>query len=1214
MRRAWLKKVSAAVTLLLLILALCIVWLITTQSGLRWTYQQAMTYLPSEVTIDKLEGRLIGPITIRGIEVQQQGTLVKVEKATLDWQPLALLTANIDISHLHVQSLEITLPETEKSDEPVTLPEINLPWSLALEDVVVSNVRVNQPGQSVELKQIKLNASTLLSQITIKSFDLAMNAFELNVKGKLNPARNYNHQLDVRWRTELPSRAVLEGNGRIKGNIEALNIQQQVSGPLQLTLKAEVREPLKQLNWQANVTVSDFSTTRLDASWPGISGKLQLQAQGELNTATLAGNMEGNYVGQGPFDAHFNLRRLQDNSIQINQLALHSPVSNTQLDLHGKWLPDDNGGKATLELDWQNLRWPLQNATWFESASGKGKIEGNTNGLHINTIKFTTLDGEVIANGQLNWSPRLTWQLDIKASEINPGKQWPEWPGLLKAKLTSTGRSENDQLIVDVDINQLSGKLRDYPVTLNSRLNWHNNDINISLFDFRSGTSKIIAHGRIGSTLNLDWSITAPNLGELYPQAQGELRASGVLSGPQATPTINATLQGKALSLPNYKIGAIEGKIGVDLFSWQQVDIKLVAESLNLNNYKLKMLDVNADTEYSQIKVVADEATTLIELKGKASPQGWRGQLVKTDIQSQRFNDWHLRAPANISFKKNTVSLEKLCLQNQVSSLCAALQREDETWQSSLTMNKLPLELISPWLPADLKFEGVTDATAELKFHGPDQLLGQLSVKLLPGTVSYPLLEGERDRWQYRGGTIAATLDQQGLKASSDIAMSNGDRFQGQLTLPDVKLIAMDSTKQSLQASAQLKIHDLGLIEALIPEVQDLKGEVELSLTATGTVAEPRLSGHANLLKGALRIPRLGLNIDQLSLKSQSTGLEKLEFRLDAHSGDGNLTVEGQTLMNINAGWPSSITVKGDAFEVSSIPEARVNISPNLQVKVEQRTINITGEVHIPYAKLQPKDITTAARVSDDAVIIGGEQRIEDKWTALTRVRLTLGERVNFYGFGFEGRFGGNLLIEDEPGQPTRATGEINVPEGRYAAYGQRLEVEHGRLLYTGGPVTNPGLDLRAVRKVNNVTAGLKVRGSLNQPDVELFSIPTMGQTDTLSYLLLGRPMETASGEEGAMMAKAALALSLSGGDHLARSLGDRFGLDEMRIESNESGDQASLVVGRYLSPKLYISYGVGLIEAANTLNLRYQISDKWQLKGESGEHQGADFLYSIER
>ncbi|MDH5735969.1 MAG: translocation/assembly module TamB domain-containing protein, partial [Gammaproteobacteria bacterium] len=506
------------------------------------------------------------------------------------------------------------------------------------------------------------------------------------------------------------------------------------------------------------------------------------------------------------------------------------------------------------------------------------------------------------------------------------------------------------------------------------------------------------------------------------------------------------------------------------------------------------------------------------------------------------------------------------------------------------------------------------EATAELQLQSPNQLLGNAQINLPPGALSYPLLEGERDRWNYQGGTVFITFDEQGLKASTDLVIQNGDKLSLTVELPQAQLLSLNPQQQALIANIKLNIHDLGLIEALFPEIQNLQGEVALNTAVTGTLAQPRFNGQVYLSQGEFQIPRLGLNINQLRIQAQNDGLEKIKLQLEAHSGDGKLTMQGQTTLNKMAGWPTEISINGDQFEVSRIPEARVLVSPDLKIKVQHHSINITGNIHIPYAKLQPKDTTTAVHVSDDAVIIDAKQAVEQKWDIVTRIRLTLGERITYFGFGFEGRFGGSLLLEDEPGQLTRATGELNIAEGRYRAYGQRLDVEQGRLLYTGGPLSNPGLDLQAVRHVNNVTAGLRVKGSLSQPQLELFSIPSMGQTDALSYLLLGRPMETASGEEGAMVAKAALALGLSGGDRLARLLGDRFGLDEMRVESSDSGDQASLVVGRYLSPKLYISYGVGLIEAINTLTVRYQISDKWQLKAESGEHQGADFLYTIER
>jgi translocation and assembly module TamB len=228
-------------------------------------------------------------------------------------------------------------------------------------------------------------------------------------------------------------------------------------------------------------------------------------------------------------------------------------------------------------------------------------------------------------------------------------------------------------------------------------------------------------------------------------------------------------------------------------------------------------------------------------------------------------------------------------------------------------------------------------------------------------------------------------------------------------------------------------------------------------------------------------------------------------------------------------------------------------------------------------------------------------------------VNLLLGERVTFYGFGFEGQLGGRLRVEDRPGEVSTGTGEITITDGRYRAYGQRLDVNNGRVLFTGGRLDNPGLDVRAKRVVNNITVGLRIRGRLQQPEVELFSDPAMDQSDMLSYLVLGRPFESASGTEGEEMSKAALALGLAGGDTLARQLGDRFGFDQVSIESNNE-DEASLVVGRYLSPKMFVSYGVGLVDSINSLNLRYQLADQWHMEAESGQYQGLDLFFTIER
>ncbi len=97
-------------------------------------------------------------------------------------------------------------------------------------------------------------------------------------------------------------------------------------------------------------------------------------------------------------------------------------------------------------------------------------------------------------------------------------------------------------------------------------------------------------------------------------------------------------------------------------------------------------------------------------------------------------------------------------------------------------------------------------------------------------------------------------------------------------------------------------------------------------------------------------------------------------------------------------------------------------------------------------------------------------------------------------------------------------------------------------------------------------------------------------------------------------MSKAAESLGLRGGNLLARRIAATVGLDEARIETRGSLEQASFVAGKYLSPKLYVSYGIGLFDHASTFRVRYLLSSRWTLVGETGTETSTDILYRIER
>jgi len=61
------------------------------------------------------------------------------------------------------------------------------------------------------------------------------------------------------------------------------------------------------------------------------------------------------------------------------------------------------------------------------------------------------------------------------------------------------------------------------------------------------------------------------------------------------------------------------------------------------------------------------------------------------------------------------------------------------------------------------------------------------------------------------------------------------------------------------------------------------------------------------------------------------------------------------------------------------------------------------------------------------------------------------------------------------------------VEQGRYAAYGQTLDIERGVLRFLG-PIDTPGLDVLACAEPS-VKAGVQVGGTVQRPGGKLYSI-----------------------------------------------------------------------------------------------------------------------------
>ena len=306
------------------------------------------------------------------------------------------------------------------------------------------------------------------------------------------------------------------------------------------------------------------------------------------------------------------------------------------------------------------------------------------------------------------------------------------------------------------------------------------------------------------------------------------------------------------------------------------------------------------------------------------------------------------------------------------------------------------------------------------------------------------------------------------------------------------------------------------------------------------------------------------------------------------------------------------MNIRGERFQVLDAPEVSLVAEPSLDLVFDGSKLSVTGDVQIPHGRVGIPDVPeSAVTPSQDVVIVGDTLAERDSPVPIEAdITVTLGDDVFFSGFGFNSKLVGGLNITQAAGRDPRGRGEVRFVNGTFRQLGQELRIDPGRLLFNG-PIDNPGVDAQAfVRATDGTEAGFRVRGTVQNLDVTTYSVPPRSDSDIMAYILFGRPMSETTGDQGSQATNAATVL---GANMLAMSLAPSVGLDEARVETGTQQNRAQFVVGKYLTPRLYVGYGIGIYEPISTLRLRYLLTARWTVEAITGDQQSADVLWRIE-
>jgi len=744
-----------------------------------------------------------------------------------------------------------------------------------------------------------------------------------------------------------------------------------------------------------------------------------------------------------------------------------------------------------------------------------------------------------------------------------------------------------------------------------------------------NGDSHAQVDGRYGRTIDLSLDADLRSLAVVDPRLSGRLVARGRAQGTPARPSVTGQASLAGLRYGAVFIGAADADVDLDLGDTRESRVVVRASEVDSGALRFDRVELRASgrTGEHELSLEAaspgDERYRLAGFEARVAAHGafeidrrrWHGELASTQFS---FPDGSatLLQPAALDLSPEAASAAPICLETGEARFCAEGQwsARPESWLLIYSAQDWPLKRLLTSLLGWREFDGMLQASGWIGKQPGQDWLGATTVLLDKASFDIPRNKFRTERVRLGGGRLDLFAQQDDIRANLELSVGENARIQGEARaerIPDAPMGEFPVAGR-LQGGSEA----LTALPLFVPEIDRSAGRLDAQVTMGGTLGAPLFNGEFEVTDGRFEFYRTNFILADAQLAGRFEG-DELSFQGWGTTSGGSVTLDGRFR------WPEgmmngSMRLRGDRLLVADTPEYRVVASPDLKVTAGTNGYLVTGQVDIPSALIAPKDLTASVSTSRDERIVGIDTE-DDAPSTLERVRsqidVVLGDDVRVDSHGLKATLGGAVTVLTRPADVARGQGAINVISGEYRAFGQDVRITRGRLSYDNTPLSQPTLDLVAERRIEDedVTVAVNVRGQLDQPFISITSTPAMSSNEALSYLLTGRSVNTLQSGEVQALDSAAQSLAIGGGGLLLGGIGSRLGLDEVFLERSGVDDTA-VVLGKYLNPRLFVSYGISIAEAINTIKLRYTLSEKWSVKAEAGLDQSADLEYRIER
>lgn len=1247
-----LKWIALTVGGLVLVVAALLAWLIHAESGARWLAATLSDALGAKLDIGAVAGSIAGPLTLTDLRYLDPaaGVALTAQRVAIDLALTDLMRLVVRVRRAQLTGVDLSLHEAErpapveKTSQPFSLDP---PIDLVIDSLVLNETKIrSEDVVLLDLTRVDFAGHWTSADLAVERLDVRSPQGEIHFDGRVDRQRTYvgEGRGRFRWRAGETTYA---GALTTRAAGENAQLAVNLSAPVNARLDASV-EQTERWPWRFTLEVPRFDPRE---QWLPES-KLQslaatLRGAGQLASGVLSGRIVINEEPLAVEALRFTReaqRMTADARLRVADSAGDARARGDIEFAQDGWTAKLNAawGEVVIPAAWAGQplhtrgRLDLQGDVQQYRARGAIAIgpseriadialdvEGSPDAVELAQFDVVQPHGKLAASGKVQFKPQLAWNMAAEARGFDPGAFLVAWPGRLNFNLASGGRLTDKGPEATLRLRDLTGALRGRTVSGRADLSLAPPLTPAGTLMIRSGESELRFRGQPGDAINATIALDVASLNDWAPDAGGELKAGFVVRGRWPELFIEGDARGDKLSAANVRADALQLAVRIDDLHRPQGAVRLDLTKLAAAGLEFDSVRARASGDAQAHRLTLDAAGSPLAidlgLDGARSQDGWAGSVQRLVLDVQNAARLTLRAPARLVVRQGEFEMSRACLADGAVELCAGgAKQSDGALSASYSLANAPLAIANVLTrgEAPLKFGGAVDGRGEIRRTAQGELQGEALINSPSGSVSRLVAEGETEAPQtllsWRDLRVAAHLAGESARAT----LSAGIGEQGALDAA-ASVRGLGQARSPLSGRVSATLPDLAPFAVFAPQLANFSGRADARFDIAGALQAPEISGALHATELAADLPAVGLHLRNGRLSAEPSAGGVIALAGGVESGKGRLEFAGTA----SRGGALDVNISGDRFLAADIPGARILVTPALNFTRMDERLKLSGKVTIPEADVNLQKLPRAERaqkVSSDVVVIDAKTREEEAAAAplYAQVTVILGDDVQLTGFGLQAKVDGRLDVKESPGEPTLGSGEMRV-SGAYKAYGQDLQIQEGRLLYAGTPLDNPRLSIEATRVVGEVTAGLRVRGSAQAPELTVFSEPPMGQANALSYLVAGKPLEDVGAEEGESDALQAATRSLgtAAGGLLAKNLGRRLGVGELAVKDDEMIGGAALTVGQYLSPRLYLSYGVGLFEPGEVVTLRYKLSEELSVKTQRGpEDTRTGVEYRIER